>query len=133
MASDRPSSDIVFSVKPNAQHGDERGEHRDRQRQAGDDGRAPRVEEQEDDETVSTAPSISASWTLSTESSTRAPASRTIRSVTPGGSASGSLDLLARTSSATAVVLKPFDLMMSMPTACSSLKNAAERGSSAPS
>ena len=50
MASDRPSSDIVFEREAEHQHGDERGEHRDRQRQAGDHRRAPRVEEQEHDE-----------------------------------------------------------------------------------
>ena len=50
IASERPSSDIVLSVKPNAQTAMNDGEHRDRQREAGDDRRAPRVEEQEDDE-----------------------------------------------------------------------------------
>ena len=50
MASDRPSSDMVLSVKPKAQTAMNDGEHRDRQREAGDHRRAPRVEEQEDDE-----------------------------------------------------------------------------------
>ncbi len=86
MASDRPSSDIVLSVKPNAQHRDERGEHRHRQRQAGDDRRAPRVQEQEhhehgehgalDQRRLDVAPPSCA---------TRTPASRTTRSVDAGG------------------------------------------------
>ena len=50
IASERPNSDIVFSVKPNSQQRHERREHRHRQREPGDDRRAPRVEEQEDDE-----------------------------------------------------------------------------------
>ena len=104
-------------------HGDERREHRHRQRQAGDDRRAPRVQEQEHDRhgerrafeqrlLDARAPS----------SATRTPASRTTRSVTPAGSVALDLRDRARgSSSATAVVLKPVDLTMSMPTASSSL------------
>ena len=70
--------------------------------------------------TVSAAPSIRASCTLNTESSTRTPASCTIRRLTPAGSVWISATR-CRISSATAVVLKPVDLRMSMPTASSSL------------
>ncbi len=68
-------------------HRDERGQHRDRQRQAGDDRRAPRVQEHEDDEDGQQRrlrPARSArrppSW------STRGPVSRATTNSTPGGS-----------------------------------------------
>ena len=50
IASERPSSDIVLSVKPKAQTAMNDGQHAHRQRQAGDDRRAPGVEEEEDHE-----------------------------------------------------------------------------------
>jgi hypothetical protein len=71
--------------------------------------------------TVSAAPSTSASCTFLTELATRTPASRTMRSVTPAGSRRWMSATAARTSSATAVVLKPLDFTMSMPTASSPL------------
>src|ERR671922_123564 len=60
--------------------------------------------------TVRTAPSTSASSTFLTELATRTPASRTIRSVTPGGRRCWILATAFRMSYATAVVLNPFDL-----------------------
>ena len=84
IASDRPSSDIVFSVKPNAQHRDERGDHRDRQREAGDHRRSPRVQEQEHDQHGQHRALEQRLLRRSrTDASTRMPASRTMRKVTP--------------------------------------------------
>ena len=86
MASDRPSSDIVFSVKPNA--------HTATNDASTDTGRASPVMTVERHElrnrkttaTVSAAPSMSAFSTPPTESSTRTPPSCTTRRVTPAGS-----------------------------------------------
>ena len=50
MASDRPSSDIVFSVKPNAQTATNDASTETGSAKPGDDRRAPGVEEQKDDE-----------------------------------------------------------------------------------
>ena len=46
IASDRPISVITFSVKPNSRMTDEGRDDRDGQREAGDDRRAPGVQEQ---------------------------------------------------------------------------------------
>ena len=117
IASDRPSSDMVLSVKPNAHTAMNDGEHRDRQREAGDHRRAPRVEEEEDDE----------------HGQQRALEERLlhVRHRSPHAIA-GVLDdvhrrarrergahLLhgRRTSSLTCVVLYPFDFLIMMPTA----------------
>ena len=81
--------------------------------------------------TVNAAPSMRASCTLNTESSTRTPASCTIRRRDAGRKRLLDLgDPLAGSASPTAVVLKPVDLRMSMPTASSSLYCAEERASS---
>ena len=133
MASDRPSSDIVFSVNPNAQTATNEA--------STDTGSARPVMTVDRHElrnrnttaTVSAAPSNSALCTLATESATRTPLSCTTRRVTPAGSVCWISATRVRTASATAVVLKPVDFRMSMPTASSSLKSANERGSSVPS
>ena len=96
MASDRPSSDIVFSVKPKA--------HTATNDASTDTGSARPVMTVERHEfrnrkttaTVSAAPSMSASCTLPTESSTRTPASCTMRSVTPAGSVCWSSAICSR-------------------------------------
>ena len=121
MASDRPSSDIVLSVKPNA--------HTATNEASTDTGSARPVMTVDRHElrnrnttaTVSAAPSMSASSTPRTDASTRSPPSCATRSVTPAGSSRWISTTLARTSLATAVVLNPVDLRMSNPTASSSL------------
>jgi hypothetical protein len=71
--------------------------------------------------TVRAAPSRSASRTLSTEVSTRSPASRTTRRVAPAGMVSWMSRTRSSTASLTEVVLAFVVLVMSMPTASSSL------------
>jgi hypothetical protein len=85
MASDSPSSDMVFSVKPYA--------HTATKLASTDTGSARPVMTVERHElrnrnttsTVSRAPSISVVWTLETELSTRSPAFCTTRNSTPWG------------------------------------------------
>ena len=118
--SDSPSSDIVFSVKPYAQTATNEA-----RTETGSASPVMMVDRHEfrnrkTTTTVSAAPSMSACWTPATESATRTPASVTTRSVTPAGSVRWMSATRARICSATAVVLKPVDLRMSMPTAASS-------------
>ena len=86
MASERPSSDIVLSVKPNAHTA-----MNEASTQTGSARPVITVERQEfrnrnTTSTVSGAPSISASSTLRTALPTRSPASWTMSSLAPGGS-----------------------------------------------
>ena len=116
MASERPSSDMVLRVKPQAQTA--------MNEESTETGRARpviTVERQElrkrkTTKTVSSAPSISASSTLLTDWRTRSPASRTTEIFTPGGRVGWSLATAAFTASETLVVLAPLDLVMSIPT-----------------
>ena len=133
MASDRPSSDIVFSVKPKASTATN-----DASTETGSARPVMTVERQElrkrkTTSTVSSAPSTSASSTLRTDAATRTPASRTTRKATPWGRVDCSWPTCARIAAATCVVLKPLAFLTSRPTASSPLNTAAERGSSVPS
>ncbi len=105
IASESPSSDIVFSVKPNAQTA-----MNDASTETGSASPVITVERHEfrnrnTTSTVSSAPSSSASCTLSTEWLTRSPESRTTSSFAPCGSVACSLLTRASTSPATSVVL----------------------------
>ena len=87
IASESPSSDIVFSVKPKIQSGTNDASARHRQREAGDDGRAPRVEEEEHDEHGEQRALDERAPARPRPSAARArPASRTISIVVPAGS-----------------------------------------------
>ena len=66
--SDSAISVIKLIVKPNAYMNDERADHRDRQRQAGDDGGAPGVQEQEHDQDRQQRALDDRGFTLLTES-----------------------------------------------------------------
>ncbi len=83
--------------------------------------------------TVSTAPSMSADCTLSTDASTREPASRMSFSSTPGGRSFCSVATLSITAWLTVVVDALVVFLISMPTALLASKAAPVRGSSAPS
>jgi hypothetical protein len=117
MASDRPRSDMVFRVNPNAQTA--------MKEESTETGRARPVMTVERQELrkrkttrmVRIAPSTSASWTLLTELSTRSPASRTISRLTPWGRVGRRRSTAVFTSLATRVVLTPLLLVMSMLTA----------------
>ena len=90
MASDRPSSDIVLSVKPKAQTA-----MKEASTETGSARPVITVERQElrkrkTTSTVSSAPSISASSTLRTELRTRSPASRTTAASPPAAGSAGS-------------------------------------------
>ena len=105
MASDRPSSDIVFSVKPNSSTA-----MNDAMTEIGSAMPVMTVDRHElrnrnTTSTVSTAPSTSAYSTSPTDCATRTPASRTMRSDVPGGRVDCSLPASSRIAWATAVVL----------------------------
>ncbi len=133
IASERPSSDMVLSVKPKA--------HTAMKEESTETGSARpviTVERQEfrnrkTTRTVRMAPSTSASSTLRTELRTRSPESRTTSMRTPWGRVGRSRSTASLTASATLVVLAPLDLVMSMPTASSPLNRASERCSALPS
>ena len=106
MASDRPSSDIVFSVKPNASTATN-----DAMTDTGSARPVMTVERHEFRKrktvsTVSAAPSTSAPATLATELATRVPASRTMLSRDARRQRRPDLvELAASTALATCVVL----------------------------
>jgi hypothetical protein len=117
MASERPSSDIVSSLKPSAHTAMKLASTL-----TGSARPVMTVERQllrnrNTTSTVSTAPSTSACWTLRTAASTRTPASRMISSVVPGGSPRRSAATRSRTRADTSVVLWPRAFLMSMPMA----------------
>ena len=133
IASERPSSDIVFSVKPKAQTATNEAIT-----ETGSARPVITVERHEfrnrnTTRTVRSAPSISAPWTSATELATRGPASRAVISSTPAGSVALIRSTCFATRPLTSVALYPSALMMSMPTAARPLKSAAVRGSSVPS
>ena len=133
IASDRPSSDIVFSVNPNASTA-----MNDAMTEIGSAMPVMTVERHEfrnrnTTSTVRTAPSTSAYWTSPTDCATRVPASRTMRRDVSGGSVGASRSTSSRIAWATLVVLYPFAFTMSMPTASEPSKMAAERASAVPS
>ena len=100
--------------------GDERGQHRHRQRQAGDDRRAPGVEEEEHHQHGQQRALDQRLLHVRHRAARPArPASCTISSFTPAGMrAAAAPATRARIRSLTSVVLYPLDLMTSMPTAC---------------
>ena len=105
IASDRPSSDIVLSVKPNTSTA-----MNDAITEIGSAMPVMTVDRHEfrkrnTTSTVSTAPSTRAYSTSPTECATRTPASRTTRSDAPGGSVLCSRATSSRMAWATAVVL----------------------------
>jgi len=117
IASDRPSSDIVLSVKPN--------HHTAMKLASTETGSASPVMTVDRHElrnrnttsTVSTAPSISVHCTFETLAFTRLPASLTISSFTPAGSVRRISSTLARSRSLTAVVDASVAFLTSIPTA----------------
>ena len=115
--SESPSRDMVFRVKPKAQMAMKLANA-----ETGSARPVMTVERQElrkrnTTSTVSSAPSIRASWTLATARLTRSPASWTISSLTPAGMVLWRPATRARIWSLTWVVLYPLDLMISSPTA----------------
>jgi hypothetical protein len=117
IASDSPISDIVSRLKPSAQTAMKLAST-----EIGSATPVITVERHEfrkrkTTSTVSSAPSRSASSTVRTDAFTRAPASFTMSSVVPLGSVGRISSNRAMIFSATSVVLKPFDFLMSMATA----------------
>ena len=117
MASDRPSSDIVSSLNPNISTA-----MNEASTETGSARPVMTVERHElrnrnTVKTVSTAPSMSADWTLSTDASTREPASRISFSSTPGGNVFWTSRIFSMTPALTVVVEELVVFLISMPTA----------------
>ena len=87
---------MMLMVKPNMYMNEERADQRDRQREPGDHGRAPGVEEQEHDQDGQHRAFEQRAWTLATATRIARELSWMTSSLTPGGSRALSASIVAR-------------------------------------